>query len=400
MKKFYVDEKNIIKNAPEYATLILSLIEENNKFVIPSFVDVHTHLREPGFFNKETVKTGSLAGAKSGYSHIFSMPNLKPVPDNMEHLTEQLNIIKKDAKINVIPYGSITVNEKGKELSDLEDMADFVVAFSDDGVGLNDEKLLLEAMERVKKLDKILVCHCEDLTLRGRGYIHDGEYAKLHNHIGISSESEYLPIKRDLELVKKVGCKYHVCHISTKESVELIRKAKSEGIDVTCETAPHYLIFNDMDLEEDGRFKMNPPIRSEEDRQALLEGIKDGTIDMIATDHAPHTMEEKSKGLKHSLMGVTGLECAFPILYTYLVKKDIITMERLIELMSINPRKRFGLPRAEENGDFAVINVGEEYEINPEDFISMGKSTPFKGFKVEGEVILNIVGGKEVYKKI
>lgn len=400
MKNLFVDENKINAHVPQSAQLISNLLKEDNVFVFPSFVDVHTHLREPGFFYKETIKTGTKAAAKSGYSHIFSMPNLKPVPDSLKNLKKQLDIIKRDGVINVIPYGSITVNEHGEQLAKLEEMAPFVAGYSDDGVGLNDENLLIEAMKRIKILDKVLVCHCEDMSLRGEGYIHDGEYAKLHNHKGISSASEFMPIKRDLELVRKTGCKYHVCHISTKESVEIIRRAKAEGLDVTCETAPHYLIFNDMDLKEDGKYKMNPPIRSEEDRLALIEGLKDGTIDMIATDHAPHTREEKSKGLRDSLMGVTGLECAFPVLYTYLVKKNIISMERLIELMSINPRKRFNLPNAEENGDFAVWKVGKEYEVNPDNFISMGKSTPFESFKVEGEVLLNIVGGREVYRKI
>ncbi len=394
-------EKKVREIAPQVADFLFT--SDRNQYtqdiiVIPSFVDVHTHLREPGFFYKESIATGTLAAAKSGYSHIFSMPNLDPVPDSYENLKIQLDIIDKDARINVIPYGSITRGERGKELADLEAMADFVCGFSDDGVGLNDEALMREAMLRARKLNKIIVAHCEDLELRAGGYIHKGQYAALHGHAGISSESEWKPIERDIKIAEEVGASYHVCHISTKESVEVIRAAKKRGVDVTCETAPHYLVLNDMCLKEEGCFKMNPPIRGEEDRLALIEGIKDGTIDMIATDHAPHSGEEKGQGLKNSAMGITGLETAFPIIYTKMVKTGIISMERMVELMSINPRKRFGLPTWEENGDFALWKIDREYEIEPSTFLSKGKATPFKGERVYGYCLLNAVNGKEVYR--
>ena len=377
-----------------------SLISQLDKdaIIVPSFVDVHVHLREPGFFYKETIKTGTQAAARGGYSWVCSMPNLNPVPDCMENLQQQLNIIEKDAVINVIPYGAITVGEKGKEMADLEAMAPHVIGFSDDGVCLNDEKLMREAMVRAKAMGKMIVAHCEDMEERGDGYIHDGRYAAEHGHKGINSASEWKPVERDLKLAEETGCSYHVCHISTKETVEVIRKAKARGVDVTCETAPHYLVFCDEDLQEDARFKMNPPIRSVEDRQALIEGLLDGTIDMIATDHAPHSEEEKSRGLKDSAMGIVGLETAFPVMYTHFVKTGIMTMEQLVKLMSENPRKRFGLPSAEENGDFAVWALGEEYEVNPEEFATKGRATPFAGHKVYGKCLLNVCGGKEVYK--
>ena len=377
-----------------------SLISQLDKdtIIVPSFVDVHVHLREPGFFYKETIKTGTQAAARGGYSWVCSMPNLNPVPDCMENLQQQLDIIQKDAVINVIPYGAITVGEKGKEMADLEAMGSHVIGFSDDGVGLNDKKLMKEAMVRAKAMGKMIVAHCEDMEERAGGYIHDGKYAKKHGHKGINSASEWKPVERDLKLAEETGCSYHVCHISTKETVEVIRKAKARGVDVTCETAPHYLVFCDEDLQEDARFKMNPPIRSAEDRQALIEGLLDGTIDMIATDHAPHSEEEKSRGLKDSAMGIVGLETAFPVMYTHFVKTGIMTMEQLVKLMSENPRKRFGLPSAEENGDFAVWELGEEYEVNPEEFATKGRATPFAGHKVYGKCLLNVCGGKEVYK--
>lgn len=367
--------------------------------IIPSFVDVHVHLREPGFFYKETIHTGSEAAASAGYGHIFSMPNLDPVPDTLENLQIQLNIIKKDAVIDVRPYGSITKGEKGQELSELEAMAPYVIGFSDDGVGLNDTKLMEQAMTTAKQLGIPIVAHCEDMNLRNGGYIHDGSYAKAHGHKGICSESEWKPIERDLKLAEKTGCSYHVCHISTKESVEVIGEAKARGVDVTCETAPHYLIFTDEDLQEDGRFKMNPPIRSVQDREALIRGIQDGTIDMIATDHAPHSVEEKAKGLAGSAMGIVGLETAFPVLYTELVKKGVISLDRLIELMAVAPRKRFGLSDAQTAMDYAVWNIGEEYEITPENFLSMGKATPFAGRKVFGKCMLNVLGGRKVWER-
>ena len=375
-------------------------LSAENVILIPSFVDVHVHLREPGFFYKETIKTGTTAAARSGYAHVFSMPNLKPVPDDLENLKVQLDIIEKDAVIPVTPYGSLTVGERGEELADLEAMAPYVCGFSDDGVGLNDMDLMAQAMEIAKKHGKLVVAHCEDMELRNGGYIHDGVYAKAHGHKGICSESEWGPIKRDIELAEKIGCSYHVCHISTKESVEIIRQAKARGVDVTCETAPHYLIFCDEDLQEDARFKMNPPIRSKEDRQALIEGILDGTIDMIATDHAPHSAEEKSKGLKDSALGIVGLETAFAMMYTHFVKTGRMSLDKLIELMSTNPRKRFGLPSAEENMDYSLWEIGTEYTVDPADFASMGKATPFAGMKAYGRCLFNVAGGKTVWNAL
>ena len=375
-------------------------LSAENVILIPSFVDVHVHLREPGFFYKETIKTGTTAAARSGYAHVFSMPNLKPVPDDLENLKVQLDIIEKDAVIPVTPYGSLTVGERGEELADLEAMAPYVCGFSDDGVGLNDMDLMARAMEIAKKHGKLVVAHCEDMELRNGGYIHDGVYAKAHGHKGICSESEWGPIKRDIELAEKIGCSYHVCHISTKESVEIIRQAKARGVDVTCETAPHYLIYCDEDLQEDARFKMNPPIRSKEDRQALIEGILDGTIDMIATDHAPHSAEEKSKGLKDSALGIVGLETAFAMMYTRFVKTGRMSLDKLIELMSTNPRKRFGLPSAEENMDYSLWEIGTEYTVDPADFASMGKATPFAGMKAYGRCLFNVAGGKTVWNAL
>ena len=365
-----------------------------NCYIFPGFCDVHVHFREPGFSYKETIKTGSLAAARGGYTAVCTMPNLMPVPDSCENLAKQLDIIEKDAVINVYPYGAITVMEQGLELADMEGMADKVIAFSDDGRGVQSEKMMLAAMNKSKALGKMIVAHCEDNSLLRGGYIHDGEYAKLHGHAGICSESEWGPIKRDIELVKKSGCSYHVCHISTKESVELIRAAKAAGVDITCETAPHYLVMNDMDIEENARFKMNPPIRSEEDRIALVEGIIDGTIDMISTDHAPHSAEEKARGLKDSPMGVVGIETSFQILYTHLVKKGIISLEKLIELLSVNARKRFGIS---DDAGYTVWDIEKETVIDPENFLSMGRSTPFEGWKVYGENLMTLLDGQAVY---
>ncbi len=372
-----------------------------DKFIFPGFTDVHVHLREPGFLYKETVKTGTMAAAHGGYTSVCSMPNLKPAPHSLENLNVQLDAIKNDAVISVTPLGTITKNSLGEELSDMEEMAPFVAGFSDDGRGVQNPMVMKEAMLLAKALDKIIVAHCEDNSLLNGGYIHDGEYAKNHGHKGICSESEWGPIKRDIELVRDTGCKYHVCHISTKESVDLIRKAKKDGLDITCETAPHYLVLTDSDLQEDGRFKMNPPIRSEEDRLALIEGIKDGTIDMIATDHAPHSAEEKSKGLKDSLMGVVGLETAFPVLYTHLVKTGIIPLEKLIYLMSDSPKKRFGLEGELKDGNDAnltVFDLDQSYEINQKDFLSKGKSSPFTGKKVFGKCLLTMYNGEAIWK--
>ncbi len=372
---------------------LLSAVE--NYIIVPGLCDVHVHFREPGFSYKETIASGSAAAAHGGYTAVCTMPNLSPVPDCAEHLKAQLDAIDKSAVIEVIPYGAITVGEKGEELSDMESMADNVCAFSDDGRGVQNDGMMREAMAKAKRLGKIIAAHCEDNSLLFGGYIHDGEYAKAHGHRGISSESEYRQIERDLRLAEETGCAYHVCHISTKESVELIRQAKARGVDVTSETAPHYLVLCDEDMQEDGRFKMNPPLRSHEDKQALIEGIKDGTIDMIATDHAPHSAEEKGRGLEKSLMGVVGLETAFPVLYTELVKKNIITLERLVELMSFKPKERFGI---DTGCDFAVFGIDEPYKTDPNEFLSMGRATPFAGREVFGRCLLTVHGGKAVYK--
>ena len=368
-----------------------SLSSFSKYVVFPGFVDVHVHLREPGYFYKETMETGTRACAAGGYTRVMSMPNLSPVPDSLENLNVQREIIENKARIFVHPYGSITVGQKGEMLSDMEAMAPYVAGFSDDGRGVQSDDMMREAMLKAKSLGKIIVAHCEDNSLLRGGYIHDGEYAKAHGHRGICSESEWKQIERDLKLCKETGCAYHVCHISTKESVALIRKAKAEGIDVTCETAPHYLILDDTCLEEDGRFKMNPPLRSAEDREALVAGLIDGTIDMIATDHAPHSAEEKGKGLEKSMMGIVGIETAFACLYTYLVKPGIVSMERVIDALAVRPRERFGLPFADE---YCVFDPESEYEIDPEKFFSLGKATPFAGKRVFGKCLLTMAEGR------
>lgn len=363
-------------------------------FIFPGFCDVHVHFREPGFSYKETVKSGSMAAARGGYTAVCTMPNLNPVPDSPENLKLQLDIINSDAKIAVLPYGAITKRELGKELADLEGMSDSVVGFSDDGRGVQSEEMMLLAMQRAKALGKIIAAHCEDNSLLCGGYVHDGEYARANGHRGICSESEWGPIKRDIELLKKSGASYHVCHVSTKESVELIRKAKSEGVDITCETGPHYLIYDDGDLIENARFKMNPPLRSREDKAALIAGVLDGTIDMIATDHAPHSDEEKSRGLEKSPMGVVGLETAFAAMYTKFVKTGIITLERLVELMSERPRERFSI---NTDKGFTVFDPNEEFTVNPDEFLSMGHATPFDGERLYGKCLLTVYNGKAVY---
>lgn len=373
----------------------LSPVISKKYIIVPGLCDVHVHFREPGFSYKETIASGSAAAAHGGYTAVCTMPNLDPVPDSAEHLQVQLDAIERGAAIKVLPYGAITVGEKGEKLTDMEAMSDKVCAFSDDGKGVQNDEMMKEAMTAAKRLGKIIAAHCEDNSLLFGGYIHDGEYARMHGHRGISSASEYKQIERDLRLAEETGCAYHVCHISTKESVELIRQAKARGVNVTCETAPHYLVLCDEDMQEDGRFKMNPPLRSREDKKALIEGIKDGTIDMIATDHAPHSAEEKGRGLEKSLMGVVGLETAFPVLYTELVKKNIITLDRLVELMSFKPKERFGI---DTNNDFAVFDISEAYKIDPEDFLSMGRATPFAGREVFGRCLLTVHNGKVVYK--
>ena len=347
---------------------------------------------------KRGIRTGTRAAARSGYGVLLAMPNLDPVPDCLANLQKELDIIEKDACISVIPYGAISRGEKGRELAAMTEMAPFVAAYSDDGVGLNDESLMEKAMRTAAGLDKIIAAHCEDMELRAGGYIHAGSYARAHGHKGICAESEWKPIERDLRLASKTGCAYHVCHISTRESVQLIREAKRAGIDVSCETAPHYLTLSDEMLKEEGRFKMNPPLRSEEDREALIEGLLDGTIDMIATDHAPHTREEKSRGLKDSAMGITGLETAFPVLYTSLVRTGVISLDKLIELMCINPRRRFGLPQAEDGLDYALWEVGKPYTIDSASFVSLGKATPFDGWQVYGRCLKTVCGGQTVWQ--
>lgn len=373
----------------------LSSVISKKYIIVPGLCDVHVHFREPGFSYKETIASGSAAAAHGGYTAVCTMPNLAPVPDSAEHLQVQLDAIKRGAAIKVLPYGAITVGEKGERLADMKAISDKVCAFSDDGKGVQNDEMMREAMTAAKRLGKIIAAHCEDNSLLLGGYIHDGEYARMHGHRGISSASEYKQIERDLRLAEETGCAYHVCHISTKESVELIRQAKAHGVDVTCETAPHYLVLCDEDMQEDGRFKMNPPLRSREDKKALIEGINDGTIDMIATDHAPHSAEEKGRGLEKSLMGVVGLETAFPVLYTELVTKNIITLDRLVELMSFKPKERFGI---DTNNDFAVFDISEAYKIDPKDFLSMGRATPFAGREVFGRCLLTVHNEKVVYK--
>ena len=394
-----IEDGRIVSISPK--TPVVSdaqVIKLDHGMVFPGFVDVHVHLREPGFSYKETIATGTRAAARGGYTAVCPMPNLKPVPDSLENLKPELDAIEKDGVIHVHPYGAITVGEKGEILADLEAMAPYVVAFSDDGKGVQRDEKMKEAMTRAKALGKVIVAHCEDETLLNGGYIHDGDYARAHGHKGNVSASEWKQVERDLELVRETGCAYHVCHVSTKETVALIREAKAQGLDVTCETGPHYLVMNDAMLQEDGRFKMNPPIRSEEDRRALLAGLLDGTVDMIATDHAPHSAEEKSKGLEKSLFGVVGLETAFPVLYTELVKTGVLTLDRLIDAMVTRPARRFGVgtPALKEGApaDLTVFDLNESYKIDPADFLSMGRATPFAGRTVFGKCLLTLCGGE------
>ncbi len=383
---------SLLMSAGKKDPTLLSYLESCSVF--PGFCDVHVHLREPGFSYKETVKSGTASAARGGYTELCSMPNLSPVPDTLKSLSVQLAAIKKDALIGVHPYGSITKGQNGEELSDMEAMAPYVAGFSDDGRGVQSEELMKRAMQIAKALGKPIVAHCEDNSLLHGGYIHDGEYARAHGHRGICSESEWGPIKRDIALIKETGCAYHVCHVSTKESVALIRQAKAEGLDITAETAPHYLLLTDADLQEDGRFKMNPPLRAEADRQALIEGVLDGTIDMIATDHAPHSEEEKGRGLEKSVMGIVGLETAFPLLYTHFVKTGVMSERKLCELLCHNPRRRFGIP---EDDSFSLWDLSAEYTIDPTAFLSMGRSTPFAGERVFGKCVLTVKNGKVVF---
>ncbi len=366
-------------------------------FIFPGFCDVHVHFREPGFSYKETIATGSRAAARGGYTAVCAMPNLNPVPDSLPHLAEEEALIREAGETTAVyPYAALTVGEKGQEVADLEGLAPRVIAFSDDGKGVQSESMMRSLMERCRKLGKIIAAHCEDETLVRGGYIHDGIYARAHGHRGICSESEWGPIARDLKLAKETGCAYHVCHISCRESAELIRQAKKDGVDVTCETGPHYLLLDENDLQEDGRFRMNPPLRSREDREALVEALLDGTIDMIATDHAPHSAEEKSRGLPGSAFGIVGLECAFPALYTGLVRTGILTLEQLIDKMAVSPRKRFGIPLRE--GDRTEWDLEARYTVNPDDFLSMGRATPFAGTEVYGRCLKTVHNGKTVYQ--
>ena len=372
-------------------------LNQSQYALLPGFCDVHVHFREPGFSYKETIASGSRAAASGGYTAVCAMPNLNPVPDSVEHLRVQEEIIRRDARVAVYPYGAITVGEQGKELADLEGLAGRVIAFSDDGHGVQDRGMMREAMQRTKALGKLIVAHCEDNRLLRGGYIHDGAYAKAHGHRGICSESEWGQIARDLELAAETGCGYHVCHISAKESVHVIREAKKSGVDVTCETAPHYLLLDENDLQEDGRFKMNPPLRAREDREALLEGLTDGTIDMIATDHAPHSAEEKARGLEKSAFGIVGIETAFPLLYTGLVKKGVLPLEALVELLSARPRSRFQIPLG---NDFSIWDLDQEYAVDPAEFLSKGKATPFAGQRVSGRCKLTVYQGNVVYSEV
>ncbi len=362
--------------------------------VFPGFCDVHVHFREPGFSYKETIKTGSLAAAHGGYTSVCTMPNLNPVPDDIKSIKAQLDIIAEDACVSVYPYAAITKGERGEELSDMDGLSPLAVAFSDDGRGVQDEDMMRKAMIKAKSLGKIVAAHCEVNELLKGGYIHDGAYARMHGHKGICSESEYKEIERDLRLAKETGAAFHVCHISAAESVELIRNAKKDGVNVTCETAPHYLVLDENDLRESGDFKMNPPLRGKRDREALINGVLDGTIDMIATDHAPHSAEEKSKGLKGSAFGIVGLETAFPVLYTRLVKEGVIPLEKLVDLMAVNPRKRFNIPQ----DGFSVWCLVEEETVNPEKFLSKGRSTPFAGERLFGVNYLTVANGGVAYK--
>ena len=362
--------------------------------VFPGFCDVHVHFREPGFSYKETMVTGSAAAARGGYTDVCTMPNLSPVPDSVDNLRQQIDLIPQGG-IRIHPYGSITVGQRGETLADLAGMAPDCIAFSDDGRGVQDEKMMRAAMVEAKRLGKMIVAHCEDNSLLRGGYIHDGAYAAAHGHRGICSESEWGPIARDLKLVEEIGCAYHVCHISCKESVDLIRAAKARGVNVTCETAPHYLTMDDSYLQEDGRFKMNPPLRSAADRAALVEGLRDGTIDCIATDHAPHSAEEKAKGLEHSAFGVVGLETAFPALYTHLVKTGLVPMEAVIRALTVNPRNRFGI----EVGDsFTVWRLDERFTVDPNEFLTLGRATPYTGETLFGRCVLTVCDGKVVYQ--
>ena len=409
------DHRVLFVDSMNMNTTADAVYDLNGLFIIPGFVDVHVHLREPGFSYKETIRTGTEAAAHGGYTAVCAMPNLKPVPSNLADLQVELDAIRKDALVHVYPYGAITEHQTGRgAIGRMEEIAPFVIAYSDDGKGMQEEVTMREAMTRAKKLDRMIVAHCEDETeLRPGGCIHEGEYARLHHHVGINSASEWKQVERDVRLAEETGARYHVCHVSTKESVDIIREAKKRGVRVTAETGPHYLMFTDMDLQESGSWKMNPPIRSAEDRHALLEGIKDGTIDCIITDHAPHSAEEKSRGLDKSAFGIVGLETCFPALYRNLVLRDpehpdsgkgAITLEKLLELMCVNPRKTFGIagPQYMEEGveaDLTVLDLEKVWTVDSTKFYSQGHSTLYDGMEVQGEVVKTFVGGREVYDR-
>lgn len=370
--------------------------------IMSGLVDLHVHLREPGFSSKETIATGTAAAAHGGFTTVCSMPNLAPAPDTMENLQQQLDIIERDAVIKVLPYATITRKRAGDELVNFAELKPYVAGFSDDGTGVQTEEVMRQAMVEAAKTDTIIAAHCEvDELLRG-GYIHDGEYAAKNGHRGICSESEWKQVERDIELAAEAGCRYHVCHISTKQTVELIRQAKARGVKITCETGPHYLTMCDMDLKEEGRFKMNPPIRSAEDRDALIAGLQDGTIDVVATDHAPHTAEEKSRGLERSAMGVVGIETSFAVIYTKLVKAGIISLEKAVEVLAEAPRKIFKLGGGLKEGeaaDIAVFDLEKEFTVDSDTFLSKGRSTPFEGWQLQGECCLTLVDGRVAYER-
>ena len=397
-----IDQGRIVSVSPSLPKEGFSVIELHNRLIVPGFVDVHVHLREPGFSYKETIYSGTSAAAAGGYTAVCAMPNLKPVPDSLENLRVQLDLIRKNAKVHVYPYGAITCGEKGEALADLAAMVPYVTGFSDDGRGVQSEEMMRAAMTLAKTLDKPIVAHSEDESLLTKGWaVHDGDFARRNNLPGNAPASEWKQVERDIRLVRETGCRYHVCHISTKESVALIRAAKAEGLPVTCETGPHYLVMCDEDLQDEGRFKMNPPIRSAEDRDALVAGLLDGTVDCIATDHAPHSAEEKSRGLRGSLNGIVGLETAFPILYTNLVETGIVPLETVLNALCVNPRKIFSLPGGSiEEGapaDLTVLDLNRPHVINSQTFRSLGRATPFDGWGVSAAVAMTICGGEIAY---
>lgn len=386
-----------------YALVSYRHISGEGLHILPGLCDLHVHFREPGYSYKETIGTGSSAAAHGGFTVVCTMPNLNPAPDSLETLRVQRDIIERDAVIDVLPFATITRQRLGNETVDYEALAPYVAGFSDDGSGVQDNAVMERAMEGVARTGKILAAHCEVNSLLKGGYIHDGEFAREHGHRGICSESEWSEVKRDIELAEKTGCRLHICHISTKESVDLVREGKRRGIPVTCETGPHYLTLCDEDLQEEGRFKMNPPLRSREDLEALIEGLRDGTIDAIATDHAPHSAEEKSKGLEKSAMGVTGLECSLPVVYSRLVREGVISLEKMVDVMAVNPRRILGLDTTFSIGDDAdliLVDFRESFRINPDEFLSMGRSTPFEGMEVTGKVLLTIAEGRTVYENL